>query len=122
MDLVAITDAINSLESSAATPQNVAELSSLYICRDNLESGLNRQINASEKELQDILPFYQKYRGIKRRYQLNQTTAGEVIRGMRDVCVEITEFIAALYSGTDMNKERICIRDMLKLLYDKYVE
>ena len=120
MDLIAINDAINTLVESDTTPENVAELANLYICKSNIENGLNRQINASERELKEILPYYHKYTDIKRRYQLNQTNEGEVIRGIKDVCREIAEFIAALYSGTDMNKERICIRQMLDTLHEKY--
>lgn len=120
MELSEITNAIDIVLERATTPENVAELASLYICKSNLENGLNRQINAPERELQDILPYYGKYIDIKRRYQLNQTNESEVIQGIKDVCREITEFIAALYSGTDMNKERICIRQMIDVIHDKY--
>jgi len=120
MDIVAIEDAISALESSPATPENVAELASLYICRDNLKQGLNWTLDNVEEELQDILPYYIKYRDIKRRYQLNQATEGEVIKGIKDVCRELSEFISTLYSGTDMNKERICIKNVLSQLNSRY--
>lgn len=120
MDLITIEEAIETLETSDTTVDNVAELASLYICRDNLNSGLNRVITGVESELNDILPYYRKYLDIKRRYQLNQTGEGEVIKGIKNVCREIEEFINALYSGTDMNKERICIKKMLEQLSTKY--
>ena len=120
MDLIAINDAISMLEESDTNASNVGELASLYICRANLEERLKQHGNGVERELEDILPYYTKYCDIKRRYQLNQTTEHEVIQGIKSVCREISEFIDALYSGTDMNKERICIKQMLDQLHNKY--
>ena len=77
-------------------------------------------IDGINNELQDILPYYIKYRDIKTQYQLGKTTEGEVIQGIKRVCKELAEFIDALYSGTDMNKERLCIKDMLEQLHNKY--
>ncbi len=122
MDIVAINDAIDILLQSDTTPENVNELASLYICQANIQKGEKRQINAVQGELEDILPYYTQYRDIKRRYQMGQTNEGELIRGMKNVCREIVEFISALYCGTDMNKERICIRQMLSTLNEKYNE
>lgn len=120
MDLVAIEDAISILEESATTPENVSELASLYICKANLQNRLETLPDAIADELSDILPYYTKYRDIKRRYQMHQTTEGEVIKGIKDVCRELSEFIGVLYSGTDMNKERLCIKQMLAQLNEKY--
>lgn len=120
MDLVAIEDTISILEESPTTPENVSELASLYICRANLQSRLKSIPDAIESELNDILPYYTKYRDIKRRYQMHQTTEGEVIKGIKDVCRELSEFIGILYSGTDMNKERMCIKHVLSQLNEKY--
>lgn len=124
MDIIAINDAIDTLEESPTTLQNITELASLYICKSNLEKRKNTPVNnvtdGVEKELDDILPYYIKYKEIKRRYQLNQTNEGEVIQGIKDVCRELTEFIQLLYRGTDMNKERICIRNMINDLSSVY--
>lgn len=120
MDLLAIDEAIKTLENSDTTVENVSELASLYICQLNLKNRSNRQIERVEDELDDILPYYTKYREIKTRYQLNQTTEGEVIQGIKNVCREIQQFIDALYSGTDMNKERICINKMIEQMHEKY--
>lgn len=113
-------EAIKTLENSDTTVENVSELASLYICQLNLKNRSNRQIERVEDELDDILPYYTKYREIKTRYQLNQTTEGEVIQGIKNVCREIQQFIDALYSGTDMNKERICINKMIEQMHEKY--
>lgn len=117
MDVVAIEEAIEELENSETTVDNIKELSALYICRDHL---MLSNHDAVESELEDIFPYYRKYRDIKRRYQLRQTNESEVAEGIKAVCRELTEFVETLYSGTDMNKERICIRKMLEKLYNKY--
>ena len=118
MDIVAINEAIQSLENDDTTVDNVSELSALYICRDHLYR--TQSFDATETELRDIFPYYKKYREVKYRYQLNQTTEGEVIENMNAVCKELKEFVDTLYSGTDMNKERMCIRQLLKELNEKY--
>lgn len=118
MDIVAIDEAIESLEQEDTTVDNVKELSALYICREYLIK--SNPVNISERELSEIFPYYRKYLDIKRRYQLDLTTEGEVIKGIKAVCKELTDFVDAMYSGTDMNKERLCIRQMLSALNDKY--
>lgn len=120
MDIQLIEDAIETLVNSDTTYDNVQELASLYIVHENLNSPLKPMVDGVNNELEDILPYYIKYRDIKRKYQFNQTTEGEVIQGMKKVCKELAEFIDALYSGTDMNKERLCIKNMLVQLNEKY--
>lgn len=120
MDIQIIKEAIEELETADTTYDNIAELSSLYIVYNNLKQPIKTMVDGVNNELQDILPYYIKYRDIKTRYQLGKTTEGEVIQGMKRVCKELMEFIDALYSGTDMNKERLCIKDMLVQLNEKY--
>lgn len=122
MDLLTINDAIQALEEEPTTVENVSELASLYICKANLETSLKNDSDVIPDELDDILPYYMKYRDIKKRYQLNQAIDGEVIQGIKDVCRELKEFVDMLFYGTDMNKERLCIREMIKGLYEKYSE
>lgn len=120
MDIQIIEEAIEELETADTTYDNIAELSSLYIVYNNLKQPIKTMVDGVNNELQDILPYYIKYRDIKTRYQLGKTAEGEVIQGMKRVCKELAEFIDALYSGTDMNKERLCIKDMLVQLNEKY--
>lgn len=120
MDIQMIRDAIEELENEDVTYDNINELASLYIVYNNLQRSGYSMITSVESEARDILPYYIKYQDIKRRYQTNQTTEGEVIQGIKKVCKELSEFIDALYSGTDMNKERLCIKDMIKQLNEKY--
>ena len=120
MDLVAIAEAIEALENDVTTVDNVSELASLYICRENMKAGLKTMVDGVKQEYDDILPYYIKYRDTKRRYQINEAIDSEVIQGIKDVCRELREFIDMLYQHTDMNKERLCIKEMIKTLAQKY--
>lgn len=119
MDLTTIEYAIEELENGEETFDNITELACLYIIRDNL-SRSSPNISRPEKELNDILPYYQQYIKIKREYQQNKISESAVIAGIKDVCRELTEFIDTLYSCTDMGKERRCIVQMLDSLAKKY--
>ena len=116
MDIIAIQEVIESLEQSETTPDNVAELASLYIVRNNLET---KKDNV-QSELEDILPCYQKYVETKKRYKLHKAIDSEVIQAMKNVCREMKEFIDALFTCTEMHKERMLLRKMLQDLNDKY--
>ena len=120
MDIIAINQAIEDLENDDTTPENVSELAALYICRDNLENRKESMVDIVESELEDILPYYLKYRTTKRKYQLNQATDGEVLQGIKDVCRELKEFIDTLYSSTDMHRERLTIKRTIRDIYEKY--
>ena len=120
MDLVAINDAIQMLEESDTTHENVSELASLYICRDNLETRLKSSHSASEHKTIDTLPLYTKYINTKRRYQKHEAIDSEVIQGIKDVCRELQELISTIYNNTDMHRERICIKRMIQTLSTKY--
>ena len=119
MNLEDIKYEIEILETEEFTAENVDELASLYIVYDYMKRGLNRTSDGIEKELKDILPSYRRYCESKRRYQLGESNEGEVIHDLNLLCKEISEFIESLYSGTDMNKERIYIRKEISKIYEK---
>lgn len=118
LDISLIENTIQELEGKETTFANCEKLSHLYACRDNLA----RQIEADvvEQELDDILPYYTKYREVKRKYQLHQSIDHEVIQSMSNVCRELKEFISLLYSSTEMHKERVLIKEMLQELNNQY--
>lgn len=120
MDIHIINDAINTLENDDTTFDNVHELAMLYIVQERLNSRLTSMVSPINKEAKDILPAYEKYCSIKTRYQLGQTNEGEVIRSIKLVCKELEEFISLLYTGTDMNKERIYIKETICKLNERY--
>lgn len=117
MDLTAIQDNIEELENADTTVENVRELASLYIVRENYKNAnLTVIFNDTAKELDDILPQYRKYIEIKRQYQLGQLPDTAVKKSIRNVCREIYEFISTMYSCTDMKAERDCIDELIQKL------
>lgn len=117
MDLDIIENAIYDLENDEINRDNVKELACLYIIR---KEQLKQTEDKVENELNDILPYYREYCGIKRDYQLNKLPEEAVIVSIKKVCKEISDLIDTLYSGTDLGKERRQILKMLYSLYSKY--
>lgn len=121
MDIYAINKAITELEKSETTYENVSELSALYIVREKLTKNSTIISNdATERELQDILPCYKKYIKIKREYQLGRATEDLLLDCMTAVCKEIKEFIESLYNNTEFFKERLKIELTIKELYKRF--
>ena len=121
MNIYTINKAITELEKSETTYENVSELSALYIVRENLTKNSTIISNdATERELQDILPCYKKYIEIKRDYQLGRATEDLLLDCMTAVCKEISEFIESLYNNTELFKERLKIEKTIKELSEKY--
>ena len=118
MDIKIIKEAIKELEQSDTIVDNIQELASLYIVAQNMEQGLNPVVT----ELNEILPAYNRYIQVKRKYQLGEITEEPVCTNIKQVCAEIRDFMCTLYAGTDMGKERRCIRALIQELYEKYVE
>lgn len=115
MDIKIIKEAIQKLENSDTTIDNVAELSYLYIVREYLNG---REDNV-KKELNDILPAYNDYINCKRKFQLHKDNSDSMIYCFRILCEEIEEFICSLYSGTTTGKERRYFNNMLSRVQDK---
>ena len=121
MDIYAIDEAIQTLENGETTIDNVLELASLYIVRDNMfRTGISAKSNDFQAEVNDILPAYEEYRQVKTQFHLNNVPDFVVAKALRLLCKEIEEVIDVLYGSTDMNKERKCIRDLIDKLYNKY--
>lgn len=115
MDIDIIEDAIQELEESDTTADNVLELASLYIVRDNLK---NANLSTINNELDDILPAYTDYISIKQKYQRHELTEDAVVYSIKQLCQEIKDLIHTVYSGTDMAKERKQLCSMLTSLYN----
>lgn len=82
---------------------------------------LQSVVDTDEQELYDIIPEYERYKRIKRKYQMHEISDDAVINSIQLVCKELYEFIQILYCNTDMRKERIQIESVLRTLYDKFV-
>lgn len=116
IDLQVIEDTIYDLEQEPLSLDLCEKLATLYICRDNAKSRLNRKIEGSESvliELNDIIPSYNKYVETKKRYQKYEVVEQMVIIAMQNLCDEITEFIAELYHNTETEAERAIITKMI---------
>ena len=112
MDIYAINNAITELEKSETTYENVSELSALYIVREKLtKNSTIISSDATEKELQDILPCYKKYIAIKREYQLGKATEDLLLDCMTAVCKEISEFIKI----SRLNKQAMSLKEVFNL-------
>lgn len=134
IDLVENT--IDELEHTKETNYELCrDLAALYIVRDYYEqkyekkkfnSPIKIEQSKDEKpkseivsELQDILPMYRIYQQTKRSYQRHETTKDIMLISMRNVCIEIKEFIETLYNNTDTEEERREIKQMLMALKNK---
>lgn len=116
IDLNVIEDTIEDLEQEPLTLELCEKLATLYICRDNAKSVLNRTRERSDEalsELYDILPSYGKYVETKKRYQQYEVVEQMVIIAMQNLCDEITEFISELYHNTETDAERTIIVNMI---------
>lgn len=67
----------------------------------------------TERELNDILPQYQKYIDIKRRYQLGELSEATVENSIKLLVQEIKEFLIILYRNTDMPVERTYFKKLV---------
>lgn len=116
IDLDMIEDTIEDLEQEPLTLDLCEKLATLYICRDNAKSRLNRKIDTSENvliELNDIIPSYNKYVETKKRYQKYEVVEQMVIIAMQNLCDEITDFVSELYHNTETEAERAIIIKMI---------
>ena len=120
INLDAITEEINALENDAGSLQDLRNLASLYIIRQERQNAIQRNPDALESELQDILPAYRIYCRKKRQYQMQEISDDYVMDTLKSLCAEIKDFIRVLYSGTDLNKERKQILQLLEELHKEF--
>ena len=117
LNMQEIENTIEELENGDTNFLNCQRLATLYIVRDRFKNALNELVNGENdnvtNELSDILPQYQKYIDIKRRYQMGELPERSIEISIKSVCKEISEFIHTLYSCTDMQAERDCINEMI---------
>lgn len=114
MDIKALQDAIDELEAGPATPENVAELSALYIVMDHISKGQN------SGSFKPILPCYDPYIELKKEYQLGGSSEGAVVKSLKNLCMDLDNLLTQLYSNTDMAKERRCITEFIDNLHNKF--
>ena len=109
MNINEIDKAIAELRAGATNYANCDKLACLVICRQFL----TENSDIKEKVIQeytDILPKYREYCEIKKQYQTGDLSEQKLINAMKDVCVEIQEFIETLYTNTELLQERTIIK------------
>ena len=120
MNVEDINTIIQELQDSEITPSNTRFLASLYIIKDKMEKPVTRHDNTSNKELQDVLPAFNHYVDVKRKYQMQQISDDALVQSMKFVVQELREFIQTLYCNTSTRKERIQIESMLTELISQF--
>lgn len=113
IDLEEINQAIDQLESTDPTFDSCQKLAALYIVRDKLTK---MGQNGVFKELSDIFPSYAKYAENKRKFQLHEVSEDSLYAGINLLCIEISEFIRALYASTNTEIERTELRNLIESL------
>ena len=124
MNIEEINNTVIELENGPTSFASCQKLASLYIIQDRYNKTDTEIKNVEEEpkpdkvkqELSDILPQYQRYREIKRKFQLGEVTENAVLNSVDAVCREIKEFLRTLYGSTDMQEERDAIIKMVQSL------
>lgn len=112
LDIELIKDTIQELEHGETNFTTCEQLASLYVILNNFNP--ITKLTSVEDELNDILPTYKEYCNIKREYQLNKIPKETVLNSLENLCREVYQFISTLRSSTDMEEERIIIKNMIK--------
>ena len=110
IDINEINNTIEELENQRLTFDICGKLADLYTIKKYYEP----ESDITIKEYNDILPSYNKFCEIKRRYQLSEISEDAVYKQLELLCIEVSEFIHTLYNNTDSQKERDMIKIYLK--------
>lgn len=116
LDIEEIDNTIETLENGSTTFDNVLKLASLYIVKEHMQNAFTESVDAPERELNDVLPAYRKYKDIKRDFQLGNSSKDNLISTMKSVCTELKEFITTLHHNTECEECRNLIQNMIKSL------
>ena len=119
MRIEEIDDWIEDLENADTNADNVIELASLYIVKENLRDGIQGKVDGVSTELDDIFPAYHKYKDKRKRQQLQELPTDACISELSLLCKEIQDFIIALYSQASLLKERRILVAMIDFLKNK---
>ena len=117
MDIIEINKMIDELEHTDVSFSSVRNLASLYIVRGHLEKKLDTVLTRSNnnvlRELYDVIPSYENYVKVKRKYQLNEIPDTKMLEELQNLCKEIKEFIHALYVSTYNKEERQILKNLI---------
>lgn len=115
LDINLIDETIKELENEDTNFSNCQKLASLYTVKEFYEKHL-QTADQVQLELHDILPQYNRYCEVKKKYQLGEVASEQVLDSMMLLCQEIEEFLHTLYSSTDIEPERQQLRGLIQSL------
>lgn len=113
LDIKEIENTIAMLENGETTFASCEKLAALYIVRQNFAP----KKDEVEKEYQDILPSYELYKEIKRKFQLHEVGEEQVASVFSMLCQEISEFLRIVYSNLSIENEIFSFKSMLKNVF-----
>lgn len=123
MDVQVIEKNIELLEGGETTLEAIEELAMLYTVRDGLKNAVQTKNDAKiDAEFDDLFPAYQNYVKAKRSFQIYRADEEAVLKYLHLLCQELKEFVLILYEGTDLRKERQCIKDLCSALNKRFSE
>lgn len=122
MDIKEIEKEIEKLENEKESYKTVSALADMYIVRKYLNkkntaetySEQNTENDAETEFMTDVLPAYKRYKEVKRKYQLGNTTKEKVLLCMDKLTKEIKELIQIMYTNSDMPEERNKISEFIE--------
>lgn len=118
MNIQDINRCIEQLSADETTYSNCSKLASLLIVRDYFTTPAQKvqktEMQDPGRELVDILPSYNEYCKLKGEFQLHHINKEPVLNALKLLCKEITEYLQALYSCTDMPEERKLLDELIK--------
>lgn len=124
MDIQTINDAIEELEQSTTSVENVQNLASLYICRQNIKTRRKSPLNAFKQDVTEIFPAYDRYREAKKAFQMKEGSEQEVLESLSLLCQEIKDLHISLYCSSCSRKERRILKECIESIgftYNKKV-
>lgn len=112
INLKEIKETIEELEERDNSFQNCEKLAALYTIVDH-----HKNISSPIlQEFSDILPSYQLYCKVKKKYELKEIPEESLKVAAKTLCGEIKDFLVVLYANTNTEEERSEIKNMIKSL------
>lgn len=120
MDIQTIEEAIQELEQSPTSVENVKNLASLYICRQNIKPRLKSSNNTFKQDINEVFPAYNTYCNAKKAFQTGNGTEEAVLNALSLLCSEIKDLYISLNSSSSSRKERRILKESVESVICAY--
>lgn len=120
MDIQMIEEAIQELEQSPTSVENVKNLANLYICMQNLKKRLKSPPGAFKADVNDLFPAYDRYCNAKKAVQAGEGSEEEMLNSLSLLCQELRDLHVSLYSSSGSRKERRILKECAESLISLY--